>query len=78
MSVRVLYFGSLREKLGKAEDLFRITDGNITAREVWTRLNHGQTLSDNTLIAINMAYVKANARVRSGDELAFFPPITGG
>ncbi len=38
----------------------------------------GKELPDNILSAINMEYVKADARVKDGDEVAFFPPVTGG
>lgn len=35
-------------------------------------------LPDNTLMAVNMDYVDADHPVNSGDEVAFFPPVTGG
>jgi molybdopterin synthase sulfur carrier subunit len=31
-----------------------------------------------TLIAINMEYTDAKAALKDGDEVAFFPPVTGG
>ncbi|MCH8977561.1 MAG: MoaD/ThiS family protein, partial [Proteobacteria bacterium] len=38
----------------------------------------GNIESENILMTINMEYVKADALVKTGDEVAFFPPVTGG
>ena len=46
-------------------------------RQAWSRLNPALPLPPNTLAAINHEYVDLGAPVR-GDELAFFPPVTGG
>jgi molybdopterin synthase sulfur carrier subunit len=35
-------------------------------------------MPDNLLMAINQDYVQADANVEDGDEVAFFPPVTGG
>jgi len=45
---------------------------------LWARLNSDQPLPDNVLIAVNREYAKADQAVRDGDEVAFFPPVTGG
>lgn len=77
MPVRVLYFGSLREKLGRDEELW---SAGVEARvsDIWFALNGDLPLSENTLCAINMEYARADSMVMEGDELAFFPPVTGG
>jgi len=77
MSVRVLYFGRLRETLGKAEDTVPI-EASVRAIALWERLNGDIPLPEHTLVAVNLEYVKADAVVSDGDELAFFPPVTGG
>lgn len=79
MTVTVKYFASLRERLGRSEDNLEIENGNITVSELWETLagNH-KNLPDNILTAINMEYVKPDAKVKDGDEVAFFPPVTGG
>lgn len=77
MSVRVLYFGSLREKLGRAEDHCLADEGDKVI-DIWNRLNPERPLPDKTLCALDQEYVKADTAIGTGCELAFFPPVTGG
>ena len=74
--ITIRYFASLREQYGKAED--QIDEEDIhTVADVWKKLNP-QNFPDNVLIAVNQAYATLDAPVKSGDEVAFFPPVTGG
>ncbi len=74
--ITIRYFASLREQYGKAED--KIDDIGIhTVADVWRKLNQ-ENLPDNILVAVNQAYASLDAPVKSGDEIAFFPPVTGG
>lgn len=77
MSVKVRYFASLKEQLGRSEDSLEQGEG-MTVAEVWTQANPDTVLPDNILAAVNMEYVELQAKVNSGDEVAFFPPVTGG
>lgn len=76
MNITVKYFASLREQLGKNEEILTL-DQAIPVAEVWENVS-GETQAENILMAINMEYVKADAIVKDGDEVAFFPPVTGG
>lgn len=76
-AIRILYFASLRERVGRASAELP-EDDPLTVAEVWLRLNPALPLPPNTLAAINHEYVDLGAPVRGGDELAFFPPVTGG
>jgi len=77
MSINVKYFASLRERLGRAEDSIEAA-GVATVMDVWARAAGGVPLPENALAAVNMEYAKADSAVRDGDEVAFFPPVTGG
>ncbi len=77
MSINIYYFASLREMLAKSEDFLEIKQ-NITVTEVWEKVNPKTAMPDNTLIAVNMEYVSLTDSVKAGDEVAFFPPVTGG
>jgi len=79
MAVTVKYFASLRELIGRSEERLDLGDRNLTVADLWEQVvGGGKTLPANVLAAINREYVKADARVRDGDEVAFFPPVTGG
>lgn len=77
MSIRVRYFASLRERLGRAEETFEPA-GPLTVGELWRQLNPEVPLPGNILSAVNQEYAGADQRVSDGDEVAFFPPVTGG
>jgi len=82
--VQLRYFASLRETLGIGDEQVELPDGvhdlpGLTRwlqdrDETWAR-----ALADNRLhVAINQEIVKADTAIRDGDEIAWFPPVTGG
>jgi molybdopterin synthase sulfur carrier subunit len=50
----------------------------MTIYEVWHHFNVGTTIPENTLAAVNMDYASLDSVIKDGDEVAFFPPVTGG
>ncbi|NOQ35444.1 MAG: molybdopterin synthase sulfur carrier subunit [Methylococcaceae bacterium] len=77
MSIKVRYFASLKENLAKSEDIVD-SQKNMTVADVWLLANPDKIISENTLAAVNMDYVALTQAVNAGDEVAFFPPVTGG
>ncbi|KAA1193026.1 molybdopterin synthase sulfur carrier subunit [Pseudohalioglobus sediminis] len=83
--LRVLFFGRIREELGCAHlslehdestaDLERLQQELVAANsEKWA-----QVLSaDNIIRAVNQQVAQGNVALCDGDEVAFFPPVTGG
>jgi molybdopterin synthase sulfur carrier subunit len=77
MSIKVRYFASLKETLGRSEDLLPFSE-SLSVRQIWLLLNPDRVDPETLLAAINMEYVGLDAMVGDGAELAFFPPVTGG
>lgn len=81
--IRVLFLAQLREQLKTAElQVQSESIENITALKQYLVQLHPEWenfLSNNKLmVAVNQAYAKQNTAIKSGDEVAFFPPVTGG
>ena len=77
MSIRIKFFASLREQVGHS-DLELEASQAANVDEVWSRTTKDMAMPANVLIAVNMEYVERGAPVADGDEVAFFPPVTGG
>ncbi len=77
MSIKVLYFASLKDSVGRSCDELQISTP-LTVLQVWQQANPELPTPSSMLASINMEYVDLDAEVKDGDELAFFPPVTGG
>lgn len=77
MTITVKFFASLRESLGISQAQLNPSDVK-TVSDVWQLATENAELPPNTLVAINMDYVELNQMVSDGDEVAFFPPVSGG
>ena len=78
MNIQVLFFASLKEHLGKAETQLELSSSQTVA-DLWQKLSAGvDALPEQILFAVNHEYVHADYQIKDGDEVAFFPPVTGG
>lgn len=78
MQVTVKYFASLKEELGRSGDTLDVSDGDLTVALVWHQASGRAEMPANVLCAVNLEYVGPEHTVCDGDEVAFFPPVTGG
>lgn len=77
MSIKVRYFANLGERVGRPEGEVEFTQ-TMAVRDVWQLDTLGKPIPDNLLAAVNMEYAELDFQVQDGDEVAFFPPVTGG
>ena len=83
--MRVLYFAWLRERMGRAEEALDPPPGVTTVAALldWLRARDAQgaaAFATPGLIraAVNQVFATPATPVAPGDEVAFFPPVTGG
>ena len=83
--LRLLYFAWLRERLGMAEEAVALPEGVATVGELlaWQRgrsAAHAAAFAARSRVrcAVNQEFAAPDAPVAAGDEVAFFPPVTGG
>lgn len=77
MTITVKFFASLRESIGCREVEIDASRAR-TAADAWHLATGGRPIPGDVLVAVNLEYTQHGASVRAGDEVAFFPPVTGG
>jgi molybdopterin converting factor subunit 1 len=83
--VRVLYFAWLRERVGVAQEEIALPPGVGTVAALVDYLSardarHEAAFRDRKTVrcAVNQEFADMSSAVRPGDEVGFFPPVTGG
>ncbi len=83
--VEILYFAWLRERMGQASETVDIPDsvrsiGGLIDFLVGRGPRHAAAFASRATIraAVNQEFADAATPVSDGDEVAFFPPVTGG
>jgi molybdopterin synthase sulfur carrier subunit len=82
--MKILFFAGLREVLGCSSETLALPVGVATIGDLRSYLSaRGQpwtalTTTRNLRYAVNQAMVGDNAALSESDEVAFFPPVTGG
>ncbi|MGF1527227.1 MAG: MoaD/ThiS family protein [Candidatus Competibacterales bacterium] len=79
MAVRVRFLAGLGQRLGRSEAHLDLDfEEATTIQALWQRLCPDTPMPPNTLTAVNFEYRELDHPVTDGDEVAFFPPVTGG
>ncbi|WP_199553710.1 molybdopterin converting factor subunit 1 [Sandaracinobacteroides hominis] len=84
MTVRLLYFAWVREQVGLGEEVVDaetpVPLGALLGQLQTLSPGHKQALADRTRLraAINQNFAGWDTPVNAGDEVAIFPPVTGG
>ncbi len=82
--MKILYFASFRERLGCGEDAWEEAQSVASVQDIvellvarggmWQEVFDGSRF----LVSVNQEIVGLDASVSPSDEVAFFPPVTGG
>ncbi len=83
--IHLLYFAWVRERIGQAEEYCALpaTVDSVGGLIAWLR-NRGPgyaaalAAEGRVRAAVNQVFARAETLVAPGDEVAFFPPVTGG
>ena len=81
MTVRILFFGPLRDHAGAGPELMELPEGSTVAelREaVLARWPALRVWESSLLVAVNLRYAVAGDPVPPGAEVAIMPPVQGG
>jgi molybdopterin converting factor subunit 1 len=81
MSIRVLFFASLADIAGTREtqvDPATVTDVVSVFNKLARQYPSLEKYRSSVLFALNSEFAGAESPVQDGDELAFFPPVSGG
>ena len=81
MQVRVLFFGVLKDLAGRGSDSINLPE-HATVSDVLQyyeqRLSANHALWTSLAVSVNQEYARADAQLRSNDEVALLPPVSGG
>ena len=77
MVIVVKYFASISDAIGKTSEQIERQD-KITAGDIWTDVSKNIKYTGKVMVAVNHEYVDMSYLLSENDEIAFFPPVTGG
>ena len=77
MIIVVKYFASISDAVGKTSEKI-VLEHEMTVGEVWTDVSKNIKYAGKVMTAVNHEYVREDHLLKNEDEVAFFPPVTGG
>lgn len=80
IQVKLLFFGAARDAAGESEVelTLQAKTSNEALREIVAKYPQLERFGRSLLFAVNQEYARENRELRTGDELAIFPPVSGG
>lgn len=83
--MKILYFAWVREKIGRAEEIRQLPDTVVSVGDViaWLKTQgpeYQNAFAEAKVIraALDRSHVRHDAPIAGAEEIAFFPPVTGG
>jgi molybdopterin converting factor subunit 1 len=81
MRVRVLYFGVLKDVMGRRSVEMELPEGSSLAELLAMHRSSGgavDSIWDSIAVAVNQEYARVGDVLKDGDEVALLPPVSGG
>lgn len=81
MKVRVIYFGMLKDAVGRPVDEVTLPDGATLGDLVEDRIQHNHVIDNFRKVlafSVNQDYAQLSTKLKDGDEIAMLPPVSGG
>jgi molybdopterin synthase sulfur carrier subunit len=83
MKIIIKYFASIRESMGRSEELYETSAKDLQALRleliaIGSPYSESLAIGKAIRVALNQELVGASALIKTNDEIAFFPPVTGG
>jgi molybdopterin synthase sulfur carrier subunit len=85
VNIRILYFARLREDMGIAQEMLELPSAVSDVKSLRAHLAARGGASSAAFaaakavrVSVNQDLARNDTPVRAGDEIAFFPPVTGG
>ena len=81
MQIQVLFFGILKDIAGRASDSLELPDGAVLAdllRHYEEQNPKLKNILPSLAMSVNQEYSRPDIRLKSGDEVALLPPVSGG
>ena len=83
MKIIIKYFASIRESMGRGEELYETSANDLQALRleliaIGSPYSESLAIGKAIRVALNQELVGASALIKTNDEIAFFPPVTGG
>lgn len=82
--IRILYFSRFRDEMGTDHEQWEVPDTGCSVAELKNILGERNDISrrvfssDSLLVAVNHVMADLSTRIKPGDEVGIFPPVTGG
>jgi MoaE-MoaD fusion protein len=81
MKVRVIYFGMLKDAVGRQIDEVTLPEGSTLGDLVQDRIQHTNVIDNFRKVlafSVNQEYAQLSTLLKDGDEIAMLPPVSGG